>query len=177
VQEGDLVQVQSAGQTYYITGGKRRPVSPFVKSQRFPNASPKSVALADLDKFPEGPYLEPLDGTLVKYDNDPTVYYMSKGLRLPVTGQVFGLYHFSFSDVHSLSYLEINSWLVGSFLTPPEGTLLRTVKSQTVYWTVGGVLHPINYGFYIGRGLNVFPVIYASDEDVKSFPKGEPYIR
>jgi hypothetical protein len=101
---------------------------------------------------------------------------MSKGLRLPVTYQVFLLRGFNFADVHTLSYTEVNSWLLGSFLAPPEGTLLRTGKNPTVYWVVGGVLHPINYNFYLSRGLQVFPVVYVADQDIASFSKGDAYI-
>jgi hypothetical protein len=72
---------------------------------------------------------------------------------------------------------EVSSWLTASFLTPPEGQLVRTVKNPTVYWVVGGALHPINYAFFIQRGLSVFPILSVSDNDVKSFSKGEPYIR
>ncbi len=177
VAEGDLARVQETGAIYYISGGKRRLVSAFVFNQRFANAPVKQVSRFDLDNFPEGPYAEPLDGTLLKTDSDPTVYYMSKGLRLPITFSVFQMYHFKFSDINTLSLSEVNSWVVGSFLTPPEGTLVRTATNPTVYWTVGGVLHPINYGFFVDRALNVFPVLYISEEDLKSFPKGDAYIR
>jgi hypothetical protein len=144
--------------------------------QRFPNVTPKTVAQSNLNNFPEGDYAAPLDGTLVKLDAGAAVYYMSKGLRLPVTYQVFLLRGFNFADVHTLSYTEVNSWLLGSFLAPPEGTLLRTGKNPTVYWVVGGVLHPINYNFYLSRGLQVFPVVYVADQDIASFSKGDAYI-
>jgi len=71
----------------------------------------------------------------------------------------------------------MNSWITGDFFPPLEGTLLRTQKDRTVYWVVGGVLHPINYNFYLDRGLNIFPVIYVSDSDLPRFPRGEAYIR
>jgi hypothetical protein len=66
---------------------------------------------------------------------------------------------------------------MGGFLTPPEGTLVRTPKNQTVYWVVGQILHPINYNFYVERGLNIFPVIYVPDSDLSKLPTGESYIR
>lgn len=176
INEGDVVRVGSSDPYYYISGSKRHLISPFVKEQRFPNATIKTVAQSDLNNFPEGDYATPLDGTLVKLDADAAVYYMSKGLRLPVTYQVFLLRGFNFADVHTLSYTEVNSWLLGSFLAPPEGTLLRTGKNPTVYWVVGGVLHPINYNFYVSRGLQVFPVVYVADQDIASFSKGDAYI-
>lgn len=177
IVDGDLVTTGQPNPTYLISGGKKGLISPFVYTQRFQDRAVKQVVQSDLDKFLDGPYAEPLDGTLIKLANDPTVYYMSKGLRLPVLGSIFNLRGYKFSDVATLSFSEINSWLQGSFMTPPEGSLVRTPKNKTVYWTVSGQLHPINYGFYIDRGLQVFAVSIISDADVKSLPKGDAYIR
>ena len=177
VNEGDIVRVGSGGQYYYISGGKRHPVSQFVLEQRFSKLTPKIIQAADLANFPEGDYAMPTDGTLVKTGDSPVIYYISKGLRLPITYQVFLLRNLDFSKVHTLGYTEVNSWLVGSFLPPPEGTLVRTGKNPTVYWVVGEVLHPVNYNFYLSRGLQIFPVVYVADNDIQSFPKGDPYIK
>ncbi len=174
--DGDVVQVIGTSDWYYINGGKRQLISPFVKSQRFTNLSPKQVTLSEIDRFPEGSFAEPIDGTLVKTPDNGTVYYMSKGLRLPVTYQIFLLRNFDFKNVFTLSPAEVNSWVTGSFLTPPEGTLVRTGKNPTVYWVVGEILHPINYKFYTDRGLQIFPVVYISDNDISKLPTGESYI-
>lgn len=177
INEGDIVKVGNVGSTYYISGGKRHLISPFVKEQRFSTVTPKIISELDLQNFPEGDYATPKDGTLIKIDQSPAIYYMAKGMKMPVTYQVFQMRKFKFSDVHTLSYSEVNSWLVGSFLSPPDGSLVRSGKSPTLYWVVEGVLHPINYEFYVSRGLQIFPTVYVGDEDIKSFSKGEPYIR
>ena len=176
LKDGDVVQIQTTGNYYYINGGKRQYISPFVKSQRFGGAVVKVVTLDDLARYPESNFAAPLEGTLIKLTTDPTVYYISKDLKLPVTGQIFNLRRFKFTDVVSLSYTEVNSWLTGNFLAPPDGSLVRTAKDTTVYWAVEGVLHPINFNFYQARGLTVFPVVYVSDNDLKSFSKGDAYI-
>ncbi len=177
IQEGDVVRAQETRTLYYINGGKRHLISSFVRQQRFTNVTIKPVTLSDLETFPEGAYAEPLDGTLLKEVASSTVYYMSKGLRLPVTFQVFQLRQFNFAQINTLSLVEMNSWVVGSFLPPPEGTLIRTPLNPTVYWVVGSVLHPVNYNFYLDRSLQIFPVVYVSDDDLKNFPKGDAYIR
>ncbi len=176
IQDGDVVRVNETGQLYYINGGKRQLITPFVNNQRFAAVSPKLVSLAELQDFPEGSYAEPVDSTLIKTPESPTIYYMSQGLRLPVTYQVFVMRGFTFAQVNSLANTEVNSWITGSFLTPPEGTLIRTTGNPTVYWVVGNVLHPINYEFWVQRGLNIFPVIYVSDSDITNYPKGDAYI-
>jgi len=177
VIEGDLIKVQENNFIYYIFGGKKNLVSPFVYNQRFQNNPLRILPASELAAFPEGSYAMPLEGTLAKLDSDPTVYLISKGKKDPITLQVFQQRGFSFADVSTLSFSEMNSWITSDFFPPAEGTLLRTQKDRTVYWVVGGVLHPINYNFYLDRGLNIFPVIYVSDSDLPRFPRGEAYIR
>lgn len=176
INDGDLVQVSGTNTLYYINGGKKQQVIPFVRSQRFAFTNPKVVSATDLDIFPEGSFAEPLDGTLIKSSNDPAVYMMQNGLRSPLTYQVFTMRGFKFSDVATLTNIEVGSWIVGSFVTPPDGTLIRSTTNPTVYWVVNGNIHAINYKFYVERGLNIFPVIYSSDNDISKFPKGDPYI-
>ncbi len=176
IVEGDVVQLKSTGQLFHINGAKRHLIVPFVKSQRFVSSPIKIVSETDVAKFPEGSYAEPLDGTLVKADSDPTVYYILKGLKFPVTGSVFKLRGFTYNSVNNIGASEVNSWVSGGLLAPPDGLLVRAKSNTTIYWVVDGVLHPINGGFYINRGLNIFPVIYVSDDDMRSFSKGDPYI-
>ena len=40
---------------------------------------------------------------------------------------------FSFNNVNTLSFTELNSWLTGKFLPPTDGILVRGVKGPTVY--------------------------------------------
>lgn len=176
IDDGDLVQVAGTLDFYLINGGKRQRVSPFVKNQRYKNLDVKEVDLADVESFSEGSYAEPINGTLVKSPNDPTVYYMQTGLRRPVTANVFAERKFNFSDIAILTNVEVGSWVQGSFLTPSDGVLIRSEKNPTVYWVVGGVLHAVNNKYFVDRGLNIFPVTYGLDSDINSFPKGDPYI-
>lgn len=176
IADGDVVQVQGTNNFYYINGGKKQSIIPFVRSQRFAFAKIKTVPASELETFPEGSYAEPTDGTLVKSPNESSVYMMQNGLRSPVTYQVFTMRGYKFSDVVTLTNVEVGSWVVGSFVAPPDGTIIRSKTNQTIYWVVNGSIHPVNYKFYIDRGLNVFPVIYTSDNDISKFPKGNPYI-
>lgn len=175
-KDGDVVRISGTETLYYINGGKRQLITQFVRNQRFPSVTPKTVSLAELVDYPEGSYAEPKEGTLIKASNDGAVYYISKGVRLPVALKIFQLHGFKFADVVTLPSNEVNSWLVGSFLAPPEGTLIKSNTDQTVYWTVNGSLHPINHTFWVQRGLNIFPVVILNDFDLKKFSIGDPYI-
>ncbi len=176
IADNDVVQIRNTDQYYYLNGGKRQLISPFVRAQRFKTVAPKIVSRDDISTFPEGSYAEPLDGTLVKSQNDPTVYYMQSGLRRALTYQVFTMRGFKFSDVVSLTNPEVASWVQGSFYAPPDGTMIKSNTNPTIYWVVNGTLHPVNYKFYIDRGLNLFPVVTATENDISKFPRGDAYI-
>ncbi|MCL5667245.1 MAG: S8 family serine peptidase [Patescibacteria group bacterium] len=175
--EGELVKNSSTGAVYQILGGQKRLVSPFVLNQKFPGASITVVSSRNLETYPEGSYVTPEDGTLVKWAADPTVYMVSKGQKLPITYQIFMQRRLNFQDVSIASFGEINSWTTGNFLPPSEGSLAKSANNPTVYWVVGGVLHPVNAEFYKQRGLNLFPIFNVSPQDLENFPKGEAYIR
>lgn len=176
IKDGDVVQVTGTSDFYYINGSKRQQISPFVKNQRFANSKIKTVPFSDVQNFPEGSYAEPLDGTLVKSPNESTVYYIQTGLRRPLTAQVFTMRGFQFSEIVTLTNVEVGSWIEGSFLAPPDGTVLRGKNNPTIYWTVNGIIHPVNYEFFINRGLNTLPLAIIPDSDIAKFPHGDPYI-
>ncbi len=176
--EGDLIKVTDLeGAVYEILGGQKRMVSPFVFNQRFSTSTVKSALSAQLSSFPEGAYVTPYDGTLVKFDQSPTVYIIVSGQKSPLTYQVFLQRGFSFSNVSTLSYEELNSWVTGSFLPPKDGTLVKADGNKAVYWVISQVLHPVNYAFFVSRGLNIFPILTVPKNDITGYPKGEAYIR
>jgi hypothetical protein len=177
VFDGDLVRAEGDSQVYWISGGQRRKISPFVFNQRFLNSTVNVLPQAQLLGIPEGPYATPLEGTLFKTLNDGTVYIISSGLKLPITQQVFKHRGYSFNEVKTVDVVEANSWVTGKFLAPKEGTLVKTPGNKTLYWTVGGVLHPVNAAFYKDRGLKVFPILTVTQKDFVSYNIGEAYLR
>jgi hypothetical protein len=176
ITEGEVVTREGTTTLYLISGGKRHVISPFVKLQRYSNTFIRTVSQTDLEGFPEGTYAFPNDGTLAKTPTDATVYFLEKGLKFPITGSIFTQRKFNFSSVATLSSEEMSSWLTDKLLPPSEGMLVKSRTNQTVYWVVGGALHPISYSFFIKRGLNIFPIFITSDAEIKSFTKGEAYL-
>jgi hypothetical protein len=175
IQEGDIVQSAGNSVVYQIVGGQKRPVSSFVQNQRFSGGTVKIVPQIQLSAYPEGPYATPSEGTLVKGIQDDTIYIISQGIKLPITYQVFLQRKLSFSNVNTVSFPEMNSWVTGNFLPPQEGTLIKTRNNKTIYWTVGGSLHPVSLNFYTRQGLKIFPIMTVSDQEIKNYPKGESY--
>ncbi len=177
VSDGDVVRVEGQTNVYWISGGQKRLISPLVYNQRFINSSIKIIFQQQLEKLPNGPYATPLEGTLIKTLNDPTVYQIKDGLKLPITGQIFKQRKYNFSEVKIADVTESNSWVTGKFLAPMEGTLVKTPNSAQLYWVISGALHKINLEFYKNRGLWIFPTITVTQKDFMSYNIGEVYLR
>jgi subtilisin family serine protease len=175
IKEGDLVVSAETDRIYLISGGKKLPVSSFVKNQRYDTIVPKRFSDNELSKFSEGTYALPEDGTLVKQDSDPTVFIISKGLKIPISYEVFLMHQFSFNHVQTVSWPEINSWVTGALLLPPEGVLIKAPNNPTVYWVIDNALHPISARFFEDRGLNIFPIVFIPDFQIAMMSKGESY--
>lgn len=177
LKEGDLVRVEGSSSIYKIAGGKRLPISPFVMNTRYLDSSVKTVTQNQLASFPEGPFVAPQDGTLVKLATEPAVYYVKSGQKMPVTYGVFMQRGFDFKGVNTVDFSEYNSWVTGSFLPPSDGAVVRGYKNPTVYWVIAGVLHPVDFGFFQDRGLNKFTLAALQDKDLERMPKGEPFLK
>lgn len=177
VREGDVVQVRDTGDMFVLLGGRRERLSSLVQQQRYSNVVPRAVQFSEISQFPLGQYAAPEDGVLIKRAYDSTVYWMAGGIKQPVTAQVFSARGLRFDRVFTVTDEEANSWLTGRLLPPPDGAVIKSKTSKTVYWVVAGALHPLNAAFYQERGLKIFPVMQVSDSDLKQFPKGESYIR
>ncbi len=175
ILDGDLVESSSLGPVYQIIGGQARIVSSFVYNQQFLNTKVKLISQSQLESFPQGSYDLPLEGTLVKDPDDPTVYLITQGLKEPVTSQVFLQRGFKFANVNTVTTEELQSWLTGKFLPPVDGTLIKSATNKTVYWVISGTLHPINYAFYTQRGLNIFPIMVVNNSDLGGYSVGSAY--
>lgn len=177
IQEGDVIQLQETGELFVLVGGRREKLSSVVLQQRYGDIAPRVVQVSDVQSFPVGQFAPPEDGTLIKVANSPTVYWMVGGIKHPITAQIFKLRGLRYEQVFTVGGEEAASWLTGRLLPPPDGVIVKSAGGKTIYWVVGGVLHPLNARFFNERGLSIFPVVQVSETDVKQFPKGESYIR
>ncbi len=177
LKDGEIAQSNETGETYYISGGQRMPISQFVYNQRFSGADPIKVPESQLDALPLGPYALPLENTIVKSLSSQTVYIIAGGFKRPLTFQVFKQRNIQNNQIAIVTQQELDSWLTGKFFPPNEGTLVRAPVNKTVYWVVDGLLHPINYQFWVDRGLDIFPIMIMSDQDISGFAQGNSFIR
>jgi subtilisin family serine protease len=175
VNENSVIHLQGSYTYYFVSGGVKHQISPFMMQQKFSNVIPTVVTQYMLSSMPVGPFVAPYDGTIIKVSGEPAVYEMVGGIKRPLSYQIFLQRGLSFNDINIVGDAEFSSWLTGTFMPPQEGTLVRSVKDPTVYWVINGLLHPINRNFWISRGLNIFPVITMPDSEIKNYAQGDPY--
>lgn len=175
ISDRDLVVLMGTDNHYFINGSKRQPVSPFVLKQRFSGTETQEVTLAELSRYSEGSFATPLEGTLVKSVSSPAVYIIDKGLKLPISAEIFRARNLRFMDVIPIPDVELNSWVTGSWLLPPAGSLIRGVSSQTVYLVSADKINAVSYDYWMDRGLNKLPLMVLSDELVQKLPKGDSF--
>lgn len=176
IADKDLVRVKGTDQIYLINGLKRQLISDFVRQQRFPNKNIKDTDIEDLIQYSEGSYAMPQDGTLVKTPDAPMVYYVSQGMKLPVMEDVFKSHKFEFRNVVTLTSAEINSWVTGKLLAPPNTFVMKTKSNPTIYWPVAGVLRPVSMQAYQNKGLSVYPAIIIPENLMEDFAIGDPLL-
>lgn len=101
---GRLMKLEN-GLTFVVKDSRRHLIlDDVVMQSRFPNLSPITVTANELSQYLEGPAILLPDGYLVKTTQDPTVYVISDGLKLPIPSEeVFHSYGFSFDDVRDVS--------------------------------------------------------------------------
>ncbi len=175
VNEGDLVRETSTGNLYYISGGKKLPVSAFILNQKFSAVIPREVDEVVLANFPLGPFVAPAENTVIKSANDPTIYQVVDGIKRPMTFQIFQQRRIT--QIAVLSDVELASLVQGKLMPPLEGTQVKTKSGKTLYWVIDGQLHPMNYAFWIDRGLNGGAIMIITDSDLQSYPIGNAFIR
>ncbi len=104
-----------AGPLYIFKDGTADSISPFVAKQRGITPDyvfPSSVAAG----WSAGIPIPPRDNTLVKGDNDGTVYVVITGQLRPLTAQAFRNRRYNFKKVVTLPQTEVDSYAKGDVL-------------------------------------------------------------
>lgn len=172
--EGTLVKSRDNPAVYLISNSERRPLTLFVFLERgFKFASVLTAESGELDTYPTGPVLPPLDGTLLKAADSPAVYHVGNGKLEPLTLFVFQQQKFSFNNVITVKPAELALWVVGKPMPPPTGLLVKSRTNPGVYYLESGLKRPISYGVFLANRFSFKNVIVAADSDLTSIELGE----
>jgi hypothetical protein len=177
ISEGSLVRETGTKKIYLVTGGVKRLVTDFVFAQRgFNLADVRLDSNNDLASFITGLVLPPLEGTLIKAEDDPTVYIIHNEVKRALTFLVFSSRDFSFADVKSIPSSEVQQYPTGDWYWPPDGTMVLVSGDPTVYVMDQEVRRPITFFVFTQRKLSFAKVINVTlDEFSHILSSGDIY--
>lgn len=152
--DGAIVKGAKDNAVYLVSNGQLKLFSSFVFSQRKIQAN-QIIAVPgnEIQTYDREGFVPPLDGTLVKAANDPTIYLVSSGLKQPVLGEIFKNRGLSFKNVVNLGAEEVASLPAGTFATPQDRTFFKVAETGALYIFKEGSKHSISPFVAKQRGI------------------------
>lgn len=167
--EGTLVKSPDSPTVYIINQDLKRPLTFLVFQSRGYNFSDvKTIPTADLTAMPTGEWYWPPDGTMVVVKGNPTIYVMDDGVKRPVTYFVFIQRKLSFSRVVNVTQDEFGHIPNAPdiyWLAPLNGTLVKSLNSNEVYYISDSAKHAVSYDVFVARKF--------SFANIKTLPQAE----
>lgn len=162
--------------TVFVVGdSSKHPISgPVFAQRKFSFAKVITLAQAEVDSYQTGSFETPNNGTLVKGQIGATVYIIDAGLKRQISGEIFKARKLSFKNIMILTDVEVAGIPSGPFLVPPEQVAFRSRNDPTVWWFRDNLKHSVSAFVFKQRGVNTFPMLSLSDEEIASIPIGNP---
>jgi hypothetical protein len=171
---GTVIQRVGDIERYVIDNGTRRLFSDFVATQR--KLKVENVITVSETEFSEyllAKPMPPLDDTLIKGDNSSIVFLVKDTQKRPISGAVFSQRGLSFGKVVTLPQTEVESYDLGSFLAPLDGTMIVGENNPTVYLIENGVKRPITGEIFLAHKFSFKKLMRLSDEEVSNIIQGD----
>ncbi|MBL8029972.1 MAG: hypothetical protein JNN11_01865 [Candidatus Doudnabacteria bacterium] len=103
------------GQMYLFKEGAKHSISSYVKNQR--KITPDYVfSEAEVLGWSDGPAVPPKDGTIVKGENSPAIYLVSKSQLRPMTEKAFKARRIKPANIVTLPQAEVDAYAKGEVL-------------------------------------------------------------
>jgi len=175
--DGTLVKQEGQPLIYYVGLGQKFPIPYFVfKARGYKFTDVVLLGDDEINNLSTGDHFPPEDGTLIKAQDDPTVYLVEAGELHGITGFLFGLRGYKFSDIIEVTKAELQLIPLNSPVVLPEGSLLQVKGDGTVYILEDGIRHAMNLAAFNNRGLSFDKVIVIPQVEADRYPSGSPYI-
>lgn len=154
-KEGTVIKAQLSNTYYLVEQDALKLFSDFTLKQRKAEKIATVVAEDELATYSKQGFVAPLDGSLVKSADNPTVYMMEKGLKRPVTGNVFKNRGFNFKQVAILGSEEMTALSIGAYATPKEKSFFKVSETGQLYYFKDGSKHLISS--YVAKQQGITP--------------------
>ncbi len=172
IPNGSLLRDLSTGQIYFVNNGVKQLVTQTVFLERGFNLNDViSDTTGQLANYTIGNALTPAEGTLIKSPDSPQVYVINSGLKRPLTYLVFISRGYKFSNIKTLPTTEVDSYALGDWYWPPDGTMVLVKGNPTVYVMDKQVVRPVTYFVFTQRKLSFAKVINVTADEFSHVPK------
>lgn len=139
-----------------------------VSARKLDTATAITLSPTELEDYPAGPAYAPPNDTVAR--SDEGLFVFADGVMHPVSSFVLGQRKLDAGQALPLDSEDKNLFVVGSQLTPSDGTVLRGTSDATAYLVEGGELKRYSAFTLKQRGaakdLQTIP-----DDEINSYPK------
>ncbi|MBU1130747.1 hypothetical protein KJ840_01285 [Patescibacteria group bacterium] len=142
---GALIQDSSTGGVYFVQNGIKYPIfSPEILEINYPNYSIVTGHPEELAKYSKGEAVKFKDGTLIKAKDNPEVYFIADGRKLPIVDeQAFVSRGYRWDKIIETTQAAVDIHPTGPFLEAIENWQLPQLSSPTATST-SNILNPDN---------------------------------
>ena len=167
--DNTIVAVTGEVQKYVFLDNIKHPASDFVIGQRKLDITKTLlVSSSESGLFVAGDVLTPSDGTVVRGQTQPEVYLVEAGKLKLYSAFTFGQYAVA-KKVQLVPDAEIALYTKAGFVTPKDGTLVKSSGDGTVYEVKQGTKHPVSAVVFGNRGMSIKSVAVLAPDEVNSF--------
>jgi len=154
-KDGTIIRGVADKSVYLVVDGKIKMFSAYTFAQNKIKAKDiYMVPDTEITTYTKNGFVAPLDGSLVKINNDNTVYLVENSLKRPLLADIFKIRGFSLKNVASISSDEMNALPVGTFATPKDRTFFSVAaKTGQLYMFKEGTKHSISAFVAKQRGI------------------------
>jgi len=113
------------------------------------------------------------NGSLMKTENDPTVWYTQDGERHGIPNpEVFKSRRFRWSTLRTISQEEMGLYPIGAVLSPANFTLVKSDAPEVYFMEDGKRRHIESAEGFAARGFNWGKIVTLTQELVDLIPEG-----
>jgi len=130
---GALITDTKTGGVYFVQNGTKYPIfSPEIMMVNFPNQTVLKGHNQELEKYPKGEAIKFKDGTLIKSQESPLVYFIADGKKLPIASeQAFITRGYNWDKIVVTSQAAVDIHPTGPALDVIESYLLARQNSDS----------------------------------------------
>ena len=167
--DNTIVTVTGEVQKYVFIDNIKHPASDFVIGQRKLDITKTLlVSSSESSLFTAGDVLTPSDGTVVRGQTQPEVYLVEAGKLKLYSAFTFGQYAVA-KKVQLVPDAEIALYTKAGFVTPKDGTLVKSSNDGTVFEIKQATKHPVSATVFKNRGMSIKSIAVLAPDEVNSF--------